>query len=95
MSPRDEWTKGDKKEVSRLTPILSRYDLHCAHIGSTTNQGLVAKPVVDITLGLKSLPVPKTLINALESSVMNSAKYQPWENDIILFSVPAIISLSK
>lgn len=50
------------------------------HVGSTAVPGLVAKPIVDIMFGVKSLSDSKAAIGVLE---MNGYCYAPYKMDVM------------
>jgi GrpB-like predicted nucleotidyltransferase (UPF0157 family) len=57
------WSSDFEAERSR---IQTRLDLHVEHIGSSAVPGLIAKPVLDIQLGVLTYPVTAETIGALE-----------------------------
>jgi GrpB-like predicted nucleotidyltransferase (UPF0157 family) len=48
-----DWPLRFDIEANRLRSALSAHDIAIEHIGSTAVPGMIAKPVVDITIGLK------------------------------------------
>ena len=60
-----DWPARFAREQQRLTAALPITPAHLEHIGSTAVPGLLAKPTLDLMLGLPSYPPPTTLITAL------------------------------
>ncbi|QLE07757.1 GrpB family protein [Pseudoalteromonas shioyasakiensis] len=50
------------------------------HVGSTSVEGLAAKPIIDIMVGLESLEASKNAIQVLES---NGYCYHPYKGDVM------------
>lgn len=50
--PRPEWASEFTSEAARLQSALTRFEAQIEHIGSTSVPGLVAKPILDILIGL-------------------------------------------
>ncbi len=49
-----EWDFEFEQEKKRLTVLLEQYIVDIQHIGSTAIRGIVAKPIIDIAIGLKN-----------------------------------------
>ncbi|OJV13131.1 MAG: hypothetical protein BGO27_02780 [Alphaproteobacteria bacterium 33-17] len=58
------WVEMFEKEANLITTALQDNIMNIYHIGSTSVQGLYAKPIIDIILEVKN---PKTTITALEN----------------------------
>lgn len=66
LAPYDPaWPEAFEEERQRLHGILGVSDEDLEHIGSTAVPGLLAKPVVDMMLGLPRYPPPEAFINKL------------------------------
>jgi GrpB-like predicted nucleotidyltransferase (UPF0157 family) len=59
------WAKLFQQEKRRLTKVLCKTALDIQHIGSTAVPGLVAKPVIDIAVGLSSLKNGRELVKIM------------------------------
>lgn len=53
--PRDEWSAEAARLVARIERALGERAITVAHIGSTAVPGLVAKDVIDLQIGVRSL----------------------------------------
>lgn len=76
-----EWTKKFQEEKEFLLKIIGEY--FCGsieHIGSTAVPGLIAKPVIDIMFGVKSLQASKSAIKVL---IQNGYNYFPYKEDVM------------
>ncbi len=62
-----EWFEQFSHERDSLQKILEDIVVDVRHIGSTAVSGMVAKPIIDIMLGLRSLAVDTTFINQMET----------------------------
>lgn len=62
-----DWPTHFASEQQRLAAALHLVPAAIEHIGSTAVPGLLAKPTLDLMLGLPSYPPPATLITALEA----------------------------
>jgi GrpB-like predicted nucleotidyltransferase (UPF0157 family) len=60
-----EWFKQYESEKKRLCELLGEVILGIEHIGSTSIPGMWAKPIVDILIGVDSLPLEEFYINKL------------------------------
>ena len=58
-----EWIMEYEYEKRQLCETLGDAVLGIEHIGSTSIPGIWAKPIVDILIGVKSLPIDRYLIN--------------------------------
>lgn len=61
-----QWPILFEQEKERIIAALGSYLLMIDHIGSTAVPGLAAKPVIDIGLGVRSLPEATLLIPSIE-----------------------------
>ena len=52
---RPEWVTRFEEERARLAEVFRDVDAVIEHVGSTAVPGLVAKPIIDICVGLRSL----------------------------------------
>lgn len=60
------WPTRFASEQQRLVAALHLAPAHIEHIGSTAVTGLIAKPTLDLMLGLPSYPPPASLLAALK-----------------------------
>lgn len=60
-----EWVRQYEYEKERLCNALGDMILGIEHIGSTSIPGIWAKPIVDIMIGVKSLPLEKSQISKI------------------------------
>jgi GrpB-like predicted nucleotidyltransferase (UPF0157 family) len=61
-----EWKELYKKERKLLRSSIGKYILDIQHVGATSIPGVVAKPIIDIAIGVKSLSIVKRLIKPLK-----------------------------
>ena len=61
-----EWAKLYKKEEKLLRLMLGKTALEIQHIGSTSIHGAIAKPIIDIAVGLKDLKDAEKCIEPLK-----------------------------
>jgi len=62
-----KWKELYKREEELLYSSIGNYVLDIQHIGSTSIPGILAKPIIDIAVGLKSLDLVKKIIKPLKS----------------------------
>jgi len=60
-----EWSKRFAEIRSELQSVFPAEDVRIEHIGSTSVQGLAAKPIIDVLLGVESLASIEGRIQAL------------------------------
>ena len=60
------WKKEYLKEEKLLKKVLKDYIIHIEHVGSTSIEGLKAKPVIDIIIVIKSLKEIPEIENILK-----------------------------
>jgi len=58
-----EWVRQYENEKEHLCNALGDAVLGIEHIGSTSIPGIWAKPIIDIMIGVKSLPLEECLID--------------------------------
>jgi GrpB-like predicted nucleotidyltransferase (UPF0157 family) len=76
-----EWPSKFEKEKDFLMNAIGKWLYGSVeHIGSTSVPGLIAKPVIDIMFGVKSLEESRPAINML---VKNGYKYFPYKEDVM------------
>ncbi|MDQ3019212.1 MAG: GrpB family protein [Bacteroidota bacterium] len=63
-----DWKKQFEKEKQILHRILSGIDLKIEHVGSTSVNGLGAKPIIDIMIGLANFNVADWLVENMSNS---------------------------
>jgi GrpB-like predicted nucleotidyltransferase (UPF0157 family) len=75
------WPEKFEKEREHLVAIIGSWNYgSIEHVGSTAVLGMVAKPVIDIMFGVKSLEDSKPAIEVL---VENGYKYWPYKADLM------------
>ena len=62
-----EWQKLFNEEAVILRGLIGNYAADIQHVGSTSIAGLVAKPIIDVAVGLHKLPDVEYCISPLES----------------------------
>lgn len=62
-----EWPRIFEKEKVKIIGVLRDKAVAVEHVGSTAVQGLGAKPIIDITVGIRDLSDAKGCIGPLES----------------------------
>jgi len=63
--PQDQWPQLFEQERQRLVAGLAERVDAIEHIGSTAVPGLIAKPIVDILVGMRSYPPSDTTLSVL------------------------------
>jgi GrpB-like predicted nucleotidyltransferase (UPF0157 family) len=63
---RREWTRMFEVERGRLATVFDGTRHMIEHIGSTSVDGLAAKPIIDVLVGVERLEEVETRITALE-----------------------------
>lgn len=64
----DEWVEIAKKTIDKLKGILGDIVVDIQHVGSTSVVGLMAKPIIDIEVGVNSIQDVIDLIPLLEEA---------------------------
>ncbi len=62
------WAEEYLIEKAHLGKILENFNIDIQHIGSTSIKGCIAKPIIDISIGVENLEYGKLLIAPLESA---------------------------
>lgn len=62
----DEWHKLYKIEEETLRNLIREYFIDIQHIGSTSVEGLKAKPIIDIIIGVKNFNDLEIIIEKLQ-----------------------------
>ena len=75
-----EWPTIYKQEKKLIEEKIEEYIDSIDHIGSTAVEGLVAKPIIDILIGLKSLDDAEHCIPKLEEL---NYEYVPEFEDVL------------
>jgi len=65
---RDEWAQESQRVISQLKEILGEDVVDAQPMGSTAIRGILAKPLIDIALGVRSLSVIKAKLEYLEAN---------------------------
>lgn len=60
------WSKQFEEEKEKLKEILGNKDVSIEHIGSTSIEGLGAKPILDIAIGVNDLEIVSEFIDPLK-----------------------------
>lgn len=63
-----EWAELYKQEEKLLYSLIGQYIIDIQHVGSTSIEGLDAKPIIDIAAGVKSLDDVEKFRNLLEGA---------------------------
>jgi len=63
----DQWKDEFNKEKALLSSTVGNYVLAIEHVGSTSIEGLDAKPIIDIAMGVKSLNAVNDFRRSLEA----------------------------
>lgn len=61
----DEWTVAFTEEEARLRRALSQIPCEIEHIGSTSVPGLLAKPILDVAVGVAAESAVESAISAI------------------------------
>lgn len=76
-----EWPAKFQAEKKRLLSLVGEYNYGSVeHVGSTAVPGLVAKPIIDIMFGIKSLEEARPAIEILSR---NGYCYFPYKGDVM------------
>ena len=76
-----KWSFMFQAEKKRLLNLIGDYNYgSIEHVGNTAVQGLIAKPVIDIMFGVKTLEGSKAAIEILNE---NGYCYFPYKNDVM------------
>jgi putative glutamine amidotransferase len=67
VEPDPDWPERFEREASRLRVALGAQVVRIEHIGSTSVPGLVAKPIVDISVGVVSMEPRGAYVPALQA----------------------------
>lgn len=62
-----KWKEYFEKEKEHLQKLLGNSIISIEHVGSTSIPGVIAKPIIDIAVVVKSISLPDKLINLLET----------------------------
>ena len=62
-----EWTIQFQKEKTIIQNALKNLKFYIEHIGSTAIPNIMAKPIIDIQIGISKYPPENEIINAIES----------------------------
>lgn len=62
-----KWKEFFEKEKKRIQKKLGNLVISIEHVGSTATPGIIAKPIIDIAIVVKSIKSPNKLIKILES----------------------------
>jgi GrpB-like predicted nucleotidyltransferase (UPF0157 family) len=76
-----QWPEKFEIEKSFLQSLIGHYvEGSIEHVGSTAIEGMVAKPIIDIMVGVSSLAKSKEAINILAK---NGYCYYPYKSDVM------------
>jgi GrpB-like predicted nucleotidyltransferase (UPF0157 family) len=64
---RPQWRKMFEEEKQLLQAVLGEVSVKVEHIGSTSVDGLAAKPVIDIMVGLTDFSLADSLVSRIEA----------------------------
>ena len=79
-SPSAHWPEAFASLAGALAPVFAGTDARIEHIGSTAVPGLVAKPVLDVLVGVPALGVAEARREALEAL---GFRYRPEYEDVL------------
>ncbi len=85
---KEEWQAMAKDAIARLYSVLGDIILSCEHVGSTSVEGLVAKPIIDIALLVRDY---NDIISRAEALARAGFHYRPsasGEGGLLLASGP-------
>jgi GrpB-like predicted nucleotidyltransferase (UPF0157 family) len=75
------WPQAFEQEGRLLSKLIGNYLCgSIEHVGSTAVPGLIAKPVIDVMFGVKSLDESKSAIDILTST---GYEYSPYKSDVM------------
>ncbi len=67
--PYDEsWKEEFEKERKILQQVLGEYALRIEHVGSTSIEGLPAKPILDVAVGVKDVEALRAIVPVMEQA---------------------------
>lgn len=75
------WSRDGARIVRTLSALFGRDCLGCAHVGSTAVPSIVAKPILDIVLGLSSIELADQKRDELEKLGYTFVEDQPRANE--------------
>lgn len=76
-----KWPFKFEEEKRFLMPLIGQWFLGgVEHIGSTAIPNLIAKPIIDIMFGVKSLEASRPAIDIL---IQNGYEYFPYKEDVM------------
>ena len=61
-----KWAEVYREEEQLLRSVLGHHVIDIQHVGSTSVEGLNAKPIIDIAIGIKSLDIAESFRSPLE-----------------------------
>lgn len=79
-SPSPLWPEAFSALAGALAPVFAGTDTRIEHIGSTAVPGLVAKPVLDVLVGVPALDIVESRRGALEAL---GFRYRPEYEDVL------------
>ena len=62
----DDWPQPYEQEAERVRAAIGRHILDIQHVGSTAIPGMIAKPIIDIDVAVRSLEDGELCINPLQ-----------------------------
>ncbi len=75
------WPQAFELERQLLSKLIGNYLCgSIEHVGSTAVPGLIAKPIIDVMFGVKSLDESKPAIDVL---ISNGYEYSPYKSDVM------------
>jgi GrpB-like predicted nucleotidyltransferase (UPF0157 family)/8-oxo-dGTP pyrophosphatase MutT (NUDIX family) len=79
-----EWETAAVKTIAQLKSIFGAAAVDIQHVGSTAIRSIKAKPIIDISVGVKSFDSILPLISILEDRGFYKSKLHAVSNDILL-----------
>lgn len=79
-----KWKEDFKKEKEELKNILGDLAISIEHVGSTAVEGLSAKPIIDISVGVNTLPEISVIKQIFSDYSQYSVKEDSVEGEVLV-----------
>lgn len=76
-----KWHSLFEKEKKLMEQSIGDLVLDIQHIGSTSIPGIPAKPIIDISVGIRSMKNARKLVKSFEAMGYEWRNDTPWKND--------------
>ncbi len=83
-----DWKKEFQREEENLKKIFKEEAKTIEHVGSTSIEGLSAKPIIDIAIGVSTLKTYKYYQNLVKDNTLYSVKEDSVSDEILLRKGP-------